>query len=136
MDESQSLTTPYAFGTTLALPFAEATGKVREELAREGFGIISEIDIKEKFREKLNKDFRNYLILGACNPGLAYRAFAAEINIGTLLPCNVAVYSLSESRTAVMVMDPAAALALVGNPQLKELAESVKESMLRVVAAL
>ena len=136
VEESLPLTTPYAFGITLALPFADAVARVQEELLKEGFGTISEIDLKQKFREKLHKDFRNYLILGACNPGLAYQAFGVEINIGTLLPCNVAIYSLSEGRTVVMVMDPVAVLSLVGNDQLRELAETVKHSMQRVLMAL
>jgi len=136
MEESLPLSTPYAFGITLALPFADAVARVQEELLKEGFGTISEIDLKHKFREKLHKDFRNYLILGACNPGLAYQAFGVELNIGTLLPCNVAIYALSEGRTVVMVMDPVAVLSLVGNEQLRELAETVKHSMQRVLTAL
>ena len=135
-EESLPLTTPYSFGMTLALPFADAVSKVQQELQKEGFGVISEVDLKQKFREKLHKEFRNYLILGACNPGLAYQAFGVELNIGTLLPCNVAVYSLSEGRTVVMIMDPVAALSLVGNDQLNELAETVKYSMQRVLSAL
>jgi uncharacterized protein (DUF302 family) len=135
-EESQPLTTPYAFGITMTLPFSDAVKHVQDELAKEGFGIISEIDIRQKFREKLHKEFRNYLILGACNPGLAYQAFGVEINIGTLLPCNVALYSVSEGRTVVMIMDPVAALSLVQNEQLTELAHSVKLSMQRVLAAL
>ncbi|MCM0081569.1 DUF1857 family protein [Geomonas sp. Red32] len=135
-ENSQPLSTPYAFGITVALPFADAVKKVREELAKEGFGIISEADVKQKFQEKLQKDFRDYLILGACNPGAAYQALGIEMNIGTLLPCNVVLYSVSEIRTVVMVMDPVAALSLVGNPHLVELAESIKESLQRVVAGL
>ena len=135
-EESLPLTTPYAFGITLALPFAEAVTRVQEELLKEGFGIISEIDMKQKFREKLHKEFRNYLILGVCNPGLAYQAFGVELNIGTLLPCNVAIYSVSDARTVVMIMDPVAALSLVQNDQLTELAESVKQSMQRVLGSL
>ena len=135
-EEALPLATPYSFGMTLALPFAEALGKVQQELQKEGFGIISEIDVKQKFREKLHKEFRNYQILGACNPGLAYQAFGVEMNIGTLLPCNVVVYSVSEARTVVMIMDPVAALSLVGNEQLTELAETVKQGMQRVLAAL
>ena len=126
----------YAFGKTVAMDFSAAVDKVTQELAKEGFGIISEIDMKQKFHEKLHKEFRNYVILGACNPGLAYQAFGVELNIGTLLPCNVALYSLSEGRTVVMIMDPVAALSLVGNDQLTELAESVKQSMQRVLRAL
>jgi uncharacterized protein (DUF302 family) len=135
-EESQPLATRYAFGMTVTLPFTEAVKKVQEELQKEGFGILSEIDVRQKFREKLHKEFRNYLILGACNPGLAYQAFGVELNIGTLLPCNVALYSVSEARTVVMIMDPVAALSLVGNKKLVELAESVKLSMRRVLKAL
>jgi len=135
-EEAMPLATPYAFGMTLALPFAEAVVRVQEELLREGFGIISEIDMKQKFRDKLHKEFRNYIILGVCNPGLAYQAFGIDLNIGTMLPCNVAIYSISDARTVVMAMDPVAALSLVGNEQLKELAEAVKQSMHRVLAAL
>jgi uncharacterized protein (DUF302 family) len=135
-EEALPLTTPYAFGITLARPFADSVVKVQEALLKEGFGIISEIDMKQKFNEKLHKEFRNYLILGACNPGLAYQAFGVELNIGTLLPCNVALYSISESRTVVMIMDPVALLSLVGNDQLTELAATVKQSMQRVLASL
>jgi uncharacterized protein (DUF302 family) len=135
-EEAMPLATPYAFGMTLALPFAEAVVRVQEELAKEGFGVISEIDMKQKFRDKLHKEFRNYIILGVCNPGLAYQAFGIDLNIGTLLPCNVAIYSISDARTVVMSMDPVAALSLVGNEQLKELAETVKQSMQRVLASL
>ena len=135
-EEAMPLATPYAFGMTLALPFAEAVVRVQEELLREGFGIISEIDMKQKFRDKLHKEFRNYIILGVCNPGLAYQAFGIDLNIGTMLPCNVAIYSISDARTVVMAMDPVAALSLVGNEQLKELAEAVKQSMHRVLATL
>ena len=135
-EESLPLSTSYAFGMTLALPFAEAVLRVQEELLKEGFSIISEVDLKQKFRDKLQKEFRNYLILGVCNAGLAYQAFGIELNIGTLLPCNIAIYSISDARTVVMVMDPVAALSLVGNEQLTELAETVKQSMQRVLAAL
>lgn len=135
-EEALPLTTPYAFGITLALPFADALARVQQELQKEGFGVMSEVDVKQKFHDKLHKEFRNYHILGACNPGLAYQAFGVEINIGTLLPCNVAVYSLSESRTVVMIMDPVAALSLVGNDQLTDLAYTVKQSLQRVLNAM
>jgi uncharacterized protein (DUF302 family) len=135
-EESLPLTTPFAFGMTLALPFAEAVSRVQEGLTKEGFSVISEIDMKQKFREKLHKEFRNYLIMGVCNAGLAYQAFGIDLNIGTLLPCNVTVYSISDARTVVMIMDPVSALSLVGNEQLAELAETVKQSMQRVLVAL
>jgi uncharacterized protein (DUF302 family) len=135
-EESQPIVTPYAFGITLALSFGDSVRKVQDELLKEGFGIISQADIKQKFREKLHKEFRNYLILGVCNPGLAYQAFGVELNIGALLPCNVAIYSVSDTRTVVMIMDPVAALSLVGNDQLTELADTVKQSLKRALASL
>ena len=135
-EESLPLTTPYAFGLTLALPFAEAVIRVQDELQKEGFAVISELDMKQKFHDKLHKEFRSYTILSVCNHGLAYQAFGIELNIGTLLPCNVAIYSISEARTVVMVMDPVAVLSLVGNEQLTELAETVKHGMERVLSSL
>jgi uncharacterized protein (DUF302 family) len=136
IEESLSLTTPYSFGITMALPFADAARRVQEELQKEGFGIVSEVDLKQKFRDKLHKDFRNYMILGACNPGLAYQAFGIDLNIGTLLPCNVAIYSVSDARTVVMMTDPVVTLSLVGNVQLTELANTLKRSFKKVLASL
>ena len=130
------LTTAYAFGRTVSLPYAEAERKVREELQKEGFGVLTEIDIKEKFKEKLGRDFRDYIILGACNPPLAWEAFGRELNIGTLLPCNVVVYTGDDGQTVVMVMDPVAALGVIGNPALNDLAAKVREKMERMLAAL
>ncbi|MBC7963654.1 MAG: DUF302 domain-containing protein [Steroidobacteraceae bacterium] len=125
--------TPYAFGKTVAAPFAATEKKVREELQKEGFGILSEIDVAGKFREKLGKDFRKYVILGACNPALAWEAFGSELNIGTLLPCNVVVYEADDGGTAIMVMDPVAAFSLIGNPEVAGLAGMVKEKLERVM---
>lgn len=130
------LITPYAFGKTIELSYKETERRVREELFKEGFGVLTEIDVKEKFREKLGKAFRDYVILGACNPAMAYEALGREINIGTLLPCNVCVYSDDAGETVVMVMDPVAALSMIGNPELTELAKIVKEKMRKVLAAL
>jgi uncharacterized protein (DUF302 family) len=127
--------TAYAFGRKLDAPFGEVEQKVRAELAKEGFGILSEINVKDKFKEKLDRDFREYVILGACNPPLAWEAFAREINIGTLLPCNVVVYR-DDVKTAVVVMDPVAALGVIGNPELTEIASQVRARMERVLAAL
>jgi uncharacterized protein (DUF302 family) len=115
---------------------ANAEQKVREELAKEGFGILTEIDVKKKFVEKLQKEFRNYVILGACNPSMAYEALNREMNLGTLLPCNVVVYTMDDGRTAVMVMDPVAALAMIGNSQIDEIAKKIAEKLTRVLAAL
>jgi uncharacterized protein (DUF302 family) len=130
------LKTPYAFGRTVDVPYAEAERRVRAELQKEGFGVLTEIDVRQKFQEKLGKEFRNYVILGACNPAMAYEAFGKELNIGTLLPCNVTVYDGDDGRTVIMVMDPVAALSMVGNPEMAEMAKIVKEKMERVLAAL
>ena len=127
------ITTPYAFGKTVALSYAETERKVREELQKEGFGVLTEIDVKEKFREKLGKDFRDYIILGACNPPMAYEALGKELNIGTLLPCNVCVYTDDDGRTVVMVMDPVAALGMIGNPEMTEMAKIVRGKMEKVL---
>ncbi len=124
---------PYAFGKTVAAPFEATEKRVREELLKEGFGILSEIDVAGKFKEKLGKDFRKYVILGACNPALAWEALGRELNIGTLLPCNVVVYEADDGGTAVMIMDPVAALSLIGNPEVARLAGMVKEKLERVL---
>jgi uncharacterized protein (DUF302 family) len=130
------LKTAYAFGKTVELPYAETEKKVREELLKEGFGVLTEIDVKKKFSEKLQKDFRDYIILGACNPNMAYEALGREIDLGTLLPCNVVVYTRDDGKTAVMIMDPVAALGLVGNPEMTEIAKTVAEKLRRVLEAV
>lgn len=130
------LQTAYAFGRRFDTSFGEVELKVRAELAKEGFGILTEFNVKNKFKEKLGRDFRDYVILGACNPALAWEAFAREINIGTLLPCNVVVYRDDNDKTVVMVMDPVAALGVIGNAGLTEIAAQVRVRMERVLAAL
>ena len=130
------LTTPYAFGKTVAVSYREAQQKVREELQKEGFGILTEIDVPAKFREKLGREFRDYIILGACNPALAWEALGREINIGTLLPCNVVVYAAEGGGSVVMAMDPVAALGMIGNPEMLPLARTVREKLERALAAL
>lgn len=130
------VTTSYAFGKRIDAPFGEIEQKVRAELATEGFGVLTEINIQDKFKEKLGKNFRNYVILGACNPALAWEAFAMEINIGTLLPCNVVVYQDDDGKTVVMAMDPVAALGVIGNAELTKIAAQVRVRMKRVLAAL
>src|ERR1035437_4377560 len=97
--------TAYAFGKKVDASFKDVEQKVRVELAKEGFGVLTEINVQDKFKEKLGRDFRDYVILGACSPALAWDAFALEINIGTLLPCNVVVYRDDNGKTVVMVMD-------------------------------
>ena len=130
------LQTPYAFGRKLDSSFSEVEQHVREELSKEGFGILTEINVKSTFKKKLDRDFREYIILGACNPVLAWEAFAKEVNIGTLLPCNVIVYRDDDDKTVVMIMDPVAALGVIGNAALTEIAAQVRGKMERVLAAL
>ena len=133
---AMELNTPYAFGKSVDMPYAETEHKVRQELAKEGFGIITEIDFRTKFAEKLQKKFRNYIILGACNPSMAFEALGTEVNLGALLPCNVVVYSRDDDRTAVMVMDPVEVLSMTGNPKVLAQAIIVAEKMKRVIAAI
>jgi len=130
-------TTPYAIGATVALDYARAVDRVKEELGREGFGVLTEIDVAATMKKKLDVDFRPYVILGACNPPLAYKALSAERDIGLLLPCNVIVYADdTPGRSFVAVMDPVEALKLTENPDVRPLAEEVRERLTRVVEAV
>lgn len=129
-------TSRYGIGTTAALPFDRAVERTREELAKEGFGVLTEIDVAATLKKKLDVDFRPYVILGACNPPLAHQALQAERDIGLLLPCNVIVYAADEEGTSIVaVMDPVEALALTGNDAVRPLAE-VRERLQRVLAAM
>ncbi len=130
------LTTPYAFGITVDMSFADAQLKVRNELAKEGFGVLTEIDMSRKFAEKLQKEFRDYVIFGACNPAIAYEAMSGEINLGILLPCNVVIYTRDDGKTAVMFMDPIARFSSIGNPELEEFGIQVTQKLERVLDAL
>ena len=123
--------TPYGFGAKVPLPYEQAVERTTELLREEGFGVLTEIDVKKTMREKLGADFRRYVILGACNPPLAYRAFQAELNIGLLLPCNVAVYEEGDG-AVVAFMDPAAALGFVGNQALQPIAAEARQKLERV----
>ncbi|NTU58518.1 MAG: DUF302 domain-containing protein [Chlorobiaceae bacterium] len=130
-------TTPYAFGKTVDMSFADAERKVRELLAAEGFGIISEIDVRQKFVERLGREFRNYRILGACNPALAFEVLSMAAAAGTLLPCNVVIYDADEDGgTTIMVMDPLPVLGLVDDEKVLEHARKAEQKMRRVVDAL
>jgi uncharacterized protein (DUF302 family) len=130
-------TTPYGIGTTVSLDYTRAVERTREALTAEGFGVLSEIDVAATLKKKLDVDFRPYVILGACNPPLAYRALTAERDIGLLLPCNVVVYADdTPGRSVITVMDPVEALALTGNEEIRPLAEEVKVRLSRVLEAL
>ena len=126
----------YSFGKTVELQYSDAVAAVRAGLETEGFGVLTEIDVKKKFQEKLGREFRNYVILGACNPPLAWEAFQHEINIGTLLPCNVAVYEMNDGKSAVMVMDPVAALGLIDNKKMVGIALLVRDKMRKMLDSL
>ena len=125
----------YGFSRAVNLPYAEAVEKTRAALKEEGFGVLCEIDIKEKLKEKLGVDFRNYVILGACNPPLAYETLQQEINIGLLLPCNVVVYE-DAGGAVVAAIDAAKMLSVVGNPKLNATADVVNEKLRRVVESV
>jgi len=127
----------YGMGVDVALPYEQALERTADELKKEGFGILTTIDVKQTLKQKLDKDFRKYTILGACNPPLAHRAFEAELEIGLLLPCNVAVYETEPGRSAVSAMAPIAAMGIVGgNPALKDVAREADERLRRALKAL
>ena len=121
----------YGFVKELNIPFENAIEKVTEELKKEGFGILTTIDLKAKFREKLNIDFKNYVILGACNPPFAHKSLQAEENIGLMLPCNVIVYEKGD-KTIVGIIKPLAAMGMTGNDELRDIAELVEAKLKKV----
>lgn len=127
--------TRYSFGTKVALPYEEAVRHTTAALKEEGFGVLTEIDVRKTIKEKLGTDFRRYVILGACNPHLAHRALQAELEVGVLLPCNVIVYEETGS-AVVSVMDPQAALEVAGNEALRPIAEEARARLARVVQKL
>lgn len=127
--------TPYGFGTRVALPYHQAIERTRVLLKEEGFGVLTEIDVRKTMKEKLGAEFRRYVILGACNPPLAHRALAAELEIGLLLPCNVIVYE-ADGGSVVSVLDPSAALGIVGNDALGPIAQEARARLERVVSRL
>ena len=130
-------TTRYGLGIIVDQPYERAVELTREELAKEGFGVLSEIDIAGALKAKLGVDFRPYVILGACNPPLAHRALQAERDIGLLLPCNVIVYAADEEgQSVVAAMDPVEALSLTGNDAIGPLAAEVRDRLQRVLAAV
>jgi len=126
--------TQVAFEVESALGFAEAVGRVREALAREGFGVLTEIDVQATMRAKLGVEREPYLILGACHPPSAHQALAAAPEAGVLLPCNVTV-SVEAGRTIVRAMNPEGALGVVGKPALAPVGAHVGQALRRVVAA-
>lgn len=126
----------YYFSKHLAGSFDDAIGRVTEALQKEGFGIITEIDLKEKFREKLGVDFRNYRILGACNPGMAYKAVQQEPNIGIMLPCNVLVQEHENGQVDVVAINPIQSIGAIQNDNLKAIAGEISGKLKKVIDQL
>lgn len=127
---------PFGFCVDTPLAYEEAEPQVRELLTAEGFGVLTEIDVRATLREKLDVDFQRYVILGACNPPLAHRALQAEPAVGLLLPCNVVVAERAEGGSRVSFMDPVAVLDMIDNPELWPVAAEARERLKRVAEAL
>ncbi len=126
----------YGLQTTLDLSFSEAVEAVTEALRTEGFGVLTEIDVQETLKQKLDVPFRRYLILGTCNPPLAHQALQNELEIGLLMPCNVIVYEIDGGRTAVSIADPMAMMAITGASALQTMAEQAKAKLTRVLGQI
>ena len=128
--------TNYGFSKVVNLSYEEAIEKVTEELKKEGFGVLTEIDVKETLKKKLDVDFKPYKILGACNPPFAYKALQSEEQIGLMLPCNVIVYVNDEGKTVVVAIDPIASMQAVKNDKLGEVAETIQGKLKNVISNL
>ncbi len=126
----------YHFSKTLDLPFDQAVSRVTEALKKEGFGVLTDIDVSATMKAKLGEDFRPYRILGACNPQLAYRALKIEDKIGTMLPCNVIVQQHDGGGVEVSAVDPVASMQAIDNPALADVANEVRAKLKRVVDGL
>ena len=130
------MSTAYGFTKKLNIPYDEAVKKATAALKEEGFGVLTEIDVKATVKKKLDVDFRRYIILGACNPPLAHEALTAELEIGLLLPCNAIVYETEDGGSVVSALNPMVALGVVDNPALQGVAEQVTEKLQRAIAGL
>lgn len=128
--------TNYGFSKVVNLGYEEAIEKVTEELKKEGFGILTEIDVKETLKKKLDVEFKPYKILGACNPPFAYKSLQAEVQIGLMLPCNVIVYRNDNEETVVAAIDPIASMQAVKNDKLGEVAEVIQSKLKKVISNL
>ena len=126
----------YYFNKTLKISFEDAIARVTEELKKEGFGVLTEIDVAATFKKKLDVDFRPYKILGACNPTFANKSVSAESHIGVYLPCNVVVQDAGEGKVDVAAVDPLVAMSRVDNSELESVAKQVQEKLKRVIANL
>jgi uncharacterized protein (DUF302 family) len=126
----------YYFAKTLSAPFDDAVSRTLTALQGQGFGVITEIDVQETLKKKLDVDFRRYRILGACNPALAYEALQLEDKVGTMLPCNVIVQDKGDGATEVAAIDPVSSMQAIDNPDLLEKAELVRAKLQRVIESL
>lgn len=126
----------YSFSKIVDASYEDAIIKVTEELKKEGFGILTEIDVKETLKKKINVDFRKYKILGACNPTFAHKALQAESEIGTMLPCNVIVQETPDKKIQVSAIDPVASMMAVRNDKLGEVAGEVRNKLKKVIDSL
>ena len=123
----------YGFSRRVDAPFDAAVTRVREALQKEGFGVLTEIDVKATLKKKLDVDFRKYVILGACNPPFAYKALTAELEIGLLMPCNVIVYENDGGGSTVAAMDASMMASVTGNDRLSEVSTAVNEKLRRAI---
>lgn len=126
----------YYIGRTISVPFDEAVERTTAALKQEGFGLITQIDVKDTLKQKINVDFRQYRILGACNPALAYEALKLEDKVGTMLPCNVIVQDAGSGQTEIAAIDPVASMQAIQNPELAAKAEAVREKLRRAVESV
>jgi uncharacterized protein (DUF302 family) len=127
----------YGIQVEVALPYAEAVQRARDELKKEGFGVLTEIDVQATLKQKIDVDFRPYVILGACNPPLAHRALSTLTDIGLLLPCNVVVYAAEDpNHSIVSAIDPVSQLAVTGDDRVKPIADEVRSRLERVLQGM
>lgn len=126
----------YYFSKTVTAGFEDAVKRTTEALKAEGFGVVTDIDIRQTLKKKLNVEFREYRILGACNPTLAYEALQVENKVGTMLPCNVVVQDIGGGRIEIAAIDPVASMQAIDNAALKAAAELVQAKLRKVIASL
>jgi uncharacterized protein (DUF302 family) len=123
----------YYYSKTVKAGFEETVARIKQALKDEGFGILTEIDVKDTLKKKLDVEFRNYRILGACNPPFAYKALQAEDKIGTMLPCNVVVQETADGDVELAAIDPVASMQAIGNPDLREIAETIGQKLKKII---
>ena len=126
----------YAFSTVLDASYEDAISKVVDALKEEGFGVLTEIDVKATLKKKLDREFRKYVILGACNPPYAHRSLEADLDVGLLLPCNVIIYETDDKKAYVSAINPISALEVIQNDELRKVAEEVSGKLKRVIESI